>query len=109
MARRRAALLAVMAGACAVAQDAARADETADAPTELPAILVTAQKTPQDERDVPLSIAVIDGERLARARIDTTDDLSQYVANAHFAGPLLALRGIGTYGIGLDPSVGVFV
>jgi iron complex outermembrane recepter protein len=81
----------------------------ADDAVQLPAVVVTAQKIPQDERDVPLSIAVVDGERLERARIDTPDDLAQHVANAHFAGPLLALRGIGTYGIGFDPSVGVFI
>lgn len=80
------------------------------APQQLDVVTVTAQKVPQDERDVPLSITVLDGDKLVRGRIRTSDDISRYAANTRFTKYQLYVRGIGTANtFGFDPSVGVFV
>ncbi len=72
-------------------------------------VVVIAQKVLQDERDVPMSMAVIKGDKFDSARIDTADDLSRYAANVDFADKLLYIRGIGSGGlIGFEPSVGIF-
>lgn len=98
--RRAAAALLVFGTAAAQEPPAAR----------LEPLTVTAQKVPQDERAVPLSIAVIDDERLAGARIATLDDVSRYAANAFINKNQLYVRGIGTANtLGFDPSIGVFV
>jgi len=75
---------------------------------ELAPVTVTAQKAPQDEREVPLSITVLDGEQVARSRIVNADDISRYAANTRFTKHQLFIRGIGTgNSFGFDPSVAV--
>lgn len=87
----------------------------AQAPAEeagLPVIVVTAQRQPQDERDVPLSIATLDGEKIGRAQLATPQDAAALAANVHFVRDRLYIRGIGSHATaqtGFDPSVGVFV
>lgn len=73
-------------------------------------IVITAQKTPQDEREVPLSVTTVDGDRIARQRIEVVDELSRYIANTQFNQLLLYMRGIGTGNtFGFEPSVGTFI
>lgn len=82
----------------------------AQAPVELAPVEVQAQRKPQDEREVPLSLTVLDAERLQDARISTVDDLSRYAANTQFSKNQLFIRGIGTgANFGFDPSVALFV
>ena len=82
----------------------------ADAAVELAPVQVSAQKRPQDEREVPLSITVLDGEKMQAARLSTVDDLSRYAANTQFSKNQLFIRGIGTgANLGFDPSVPLFV
>jgi outer membrane receptor protein involved in Fe transport len=68
-------------------------------------ILVTAQKRQQTLQDVPISVAVISGERLVEAGIDNLDDLAPYVPNfskgESGASAILRIRGIAT---GSNPS-----
>jgi outer membrane receptor protein involved in Fe transport len=63
-------------------------------------ILVTAQKREQSLQDVPISVAVISGDRLAEAAIDNLDDLAPYVPNfskgESGAAAIIRIRGIAT-------------
>jgi outer membrane receptor protein involved in Fe transport len=63
-------------------------------------ILVTAQKRQQTLQDVPISVAVIGGERLDEIGIDNLDDLAPYVPNfskgESGAAAIIRIRGIAT-------------
>jgi iron complex outermembrane receptor protein len=88
----------------------ATAAAQADPAVELAPVEVQAQRKLQDERDVPLSLTVLDAERLQDARLSTVDDLSRYAANTQFSKNQLFIRGIGTgANFGFDPSVALFV
>jgi len=79
-----------LAGASAYAQDQAVLDE----------VVVTAQKRQQSLQDVPISVSVISGDKIAEAGIDNMDDLALYVPNfskgESGAGAIIQIRGIGT-------------
>ena len=68
-------------------------------------IVVSAQKRQQTLQDVPISVAVISGDRLVEAGIDNLDDLAPYVPNfskgESGASAILRIRGIAT---GSNPS-----
>lgn len=82
----------------------------APAATELEMVTVTAQRIPQDEREVPHSIAVISRRRMEEAHITTPDELSRDAANTVFSDFQLYVRGIGTANsFGFEPSVAVFM
>jgi len=63
------------------------ADDGAVAPPpqqrKLEEIIVTAQKTEQDIREVPISMSVLNGEFIERQSISDYRDLGLYVPNAH--------------------------
>ncbi len=63
-------------------------------------ILVTAQKRQESLQDVPVSVAVISGDRLIEAGIANLDDLAPHVPNfskgESGAGPIIRIRGIAT-------------
>ena len=63
-------------------------------------IVVTAQKREQSLQDVPISVAVITGDKIVEAGIDNMDDLALYVPNfskgESGAGAIIQIRGIGT-------------
>jgi iron complex outermembrane receptor protein len=63
-------------------------------------IVVTAQKREQSLQDVPISVAVITGDKIVEAGIDNLDDLALYVPNfskgESGAGAIIQIRGIGT-------------
>ncbi|MDH3512727.1 MAG: TonB-dependent receptor [Gammaproteobacteria bacterium] len=68
-------------------------------------IIVSAQKREQSLQDVPISIAVLTGDKLEEAGIENLDDLALYVPNfskgESGAGPIIQIRGIGT---GANPA-----
>jgi outer membrane receptor protein involved in Fe transport len=63
-------------------------------------IVVTAQKRQQTLQDVPISVAVISGDRLVEAGIDNLDDLAPHVPNfskgESGAAAIIRIRGIAT-------------
>jgi len=68
-------------------------------------IIVTAQKREQSLQDVPISISVVSGDKIAEAGIDNLDDLALYVPNfskgESGGGAILQMRVIGT---GANPA-----
>jgi len=99
--RRRAALL--MSGAVLALTAAAPAmAQTAGEVSELEAITVTAQKRAENLQDVPLSIAVVQGETLDNLKLNEATDISKVAPSVTFinsAGPRnfgFFVRGIGT-------------
>jgi iron complex outermembrane receptor protein len=63
-------------------------------------ILVTAQKRTQSLQDVPISVSVMTGEKMAEAAIENLDDLALYVPNFSKGdsgiGAIIQIRGIAT-------------
>jgi len=63
-------------------------------------ILVTAQKRQESLQDVPVSVAVVTGDRLEEIGIDNLDDLAPYVPNfskgESGASSIIRIRGIAT-------------
>ena len=97
---RRAALLAAAAGVALTAgAPAVAADSTGN---EVAEITVTAQKREENLQDVPLSVAVIQGEALEALRLNEATDISKVAPSVTFlnaAGPRnfgFFVRGIGT-------------
>ena len=80
-------------------------------PERLDIITVTAQKTVQDEHEVPLSLSVIGASRLERQRLGTLEDATRYAANIQINQVQAYVRGVGTGSntFGFDPSIGLFV
>lgn len=81
----------------------------------LPEVRVTARQREEIIRDVPASIAVLDGEDLESGRLHSIGDLERRVANLQL-GDLngvrtLNLRGVGGGGrqVGFEPRTGVYV
>lgn len=78
-------------------------------------IVVTAQKRPQSLNDVPISIALVDGEALERSRSKELRDLDRLVPNFSIqrqgAIDTLFIRGVGGGGrnIGFTTRAGVYV
>jgi outer membrane receptor protein involved in Fe transport len=77
-------------------------------------VIVTAQKRPESISDVPLSMAVVSGDKMMEAGIFDLGDLSPYIPNFQKSdtpiGSYLAIRGIGS-GVnqGFEPSVVQYV
>ncbi len=81
-------------------------------------VIVTARKREETLQDVPLSVSVMTGADLEKAKIQSADDLYGRIPGLYFTNPnsygstsdynYLVLRGVGFNG-GLEPSAGVFV
>jgi iron complex outermembrane recepter protein len=85
-----------------------------DTELTLEEILVTATKREKGLQDVPISIAVMSGERIEQQGITELEDLAVFMPNVHIAeggaGTQLFIRGVGS-GInpGFEQSVGTFI
>lgn len=85
-----------------------------DDPARLDEVVVTAQKTKQSARRVPVSISAFDGEKIKQTGAASLADLSLYVPNvrmdAHDLGsPQVFIRGFGTnaFNPSFEGSVGL--
>ena len=79
-------------------------------------IVVTAQKSEQSLRDVPMSVSAIDGEFVRDAAITDAQELVQYTPNVKFtqafsAVPTITIRGFGSPPLArsIEPSVGLVI
>jgi iron complex outermembrane receptor protein len=79
-------------------------------------VLVTAQRREQAQQEVPISIQVVGTDLLDDVAADDLGDLSVFVPGLEVSSdsptqPRYSIRGIGTndFGVGTDPSVGVYV
>lgn len=88
---------------------------SADAPTILEEVVVTAQKREQSLQDVPIALNAFNLEFLRVTGAQNLDDLQQYTpgldsTNLGVTQPTFSIRGIGTGGlsIGTDPAVGIY-
>lgn len=100
---------------------AAQAQETevAVANPQQNVIIVTAQRRTEDLQDVPLSIQVLDTERLDQLQVDNFEDYVQFlpsVSTQNYGGPfyqLVFMRGVASGGDGNHsgslPSVGMYL
>lgn len=95
----------------------ARAQEAgmADAQSDAPVIVVTAQKRQQDWLDVPIALSVQGAEDLRQERSLNSYDILRQVPGVTGSNPgdeltQVAIRGVSSedYGVGSDPTVGVF-
>lgn len=81
----------------------------------LDAVVVTAQRRPQLDRDVPISMTVLSQDDIEKARGGTLQDIQQLVPGFSFEEQsgfyTLTMRGVGGGGrnIGFDPRVGVYL
>ena len=100
--------------ATVIAPSVLLAQEEGDDSPVLEEIIVTAQKREQSLADVPLSVAVVDGEFLKEHAIEKMADLQFAVPNFTMAesglGTNVFIRGIGSgNNQGFEQSVGVYV
>jgi iron complex outermembrane recepter protein len=77
-------------------------------------ILVTATKREEGLQDVPISIAVMSGEKIEQQGISELEDLAVFMPNVHIAeggaGSQLFIRGVGSgINAGFEQSVGTFI
>ncbi len=77
-------------------------------------VTVTATKRESSLQDVPISVAVISGERIEQAGITELEDLAPQMPNVHIAeantGTNLFIRGVGSgVNFGFEQSVGTFI
>jgi len=107
-------LLTAMAatGTAANAQAAAAAGQSEDAAPDDRVIIVTAQKREQNLAEVPLSIAVLDGQELERRGANAIEDVQYAIPGLAItqlapSQQRVSLRGISAFG-GL-PTVGVYL
>ncbi len=113
-----------MAAACAGAGlvvAVSPASDAQDAPVArraavLEQVLVTAQRREQAQQEVPISIQVVGSDLLDDIAADDLGDVSVFVPGLEVSSdsptqPRYSIRGIGSndFGVGTDPSVGVYV
>ena len=79
-------------------------------------IVVTAQKTEQSLRDVPMSVSALGGEQLEDAAVTDPTELVQYTPNVKISAgwsaiTTVTIRGFGSppFGRGIEPSVGIVI
>ena len=109
--------LVPFAGAVLLASYAhADAAEKSPESSVLQEIIVTAQKRAEKLQEVPASIAVVSGDVLTKANVDSVLELSRAipglaVANEFTLFSTISLRGIGTLnnGFSVEPSVGTVI
>lgn len=105
--------LALTISAQAIAQEGGEA-AASEAP-QVSDIIVTAQRRSENKQDVPVTLTVLDGETIEKARIQDAQDIALRTPGFGFdawpaSEPRLSVRGIGTTarGAGGDPSTAVF-
>ena len=86
------------------------------AASELPEIMVTAQKRSERLNDVPLSITALSDDQMSKQGIDDVADLQKVVPGFSYrlsqnGTPILQIRGIGFYDeqVAVSPTVTVYV
>ena len=105
---------AVVGYACAYALvPSAYAQVEVEAP-RLEELIVTSQKRVESLQDVPISVATLDGSKLAEASIENLEDLTAYLPNIHFTesgfSTQVRVRGIGSDNSqGFEQSVGMYI
>jgi outer membrane receptor protein involved in Fe transport len=77
-------------------------------------IIVTASKRPVELQDVPISLAVVTGDKIEAMGMAELEDVALYMPNVHIGEaaifPLLFIRGVGSgMNPGFEQSVGTFV
>ena len=93
----------------------AAADEAGADATQLPDVVVTAQKFEQTLDEVAASVSTIDGEQIRRIGAFGFKDLENYTANVSISlaasAGTFAIRGLATpdFNVASDPSVGTVV
>jgi iron complex outermembrane recepter protein len=97
----------------AIALASASSGVTAEESFALEEIVVTAQKRAQSLQDVPISVAAMDGDKMAEAGIENLQDLSAYVPSLKIVDgglvPQMYIRGIGSgSNQGFEQSVGTY-
>lgn len=97
-------------------RDAAETSATDSGNVGLSEIIVTAQRRPERQQTVPISLTAVDERAIDDARINQLRDLSRItpglvVSNFSLGSPVVALRGaVNTFNqIGVDKPVGVVV
>lgn len=102
--------------AMAVASAGLVAADSAGGSAVLEEIVVTAQKRVQSLQDVPISLTVLTGERIASNHITDLGEMSQYIPNLQTRegteGAEIVLRGVGNSGgtnFGFQSPVGIFL
>ncbi|MFO0451754.1 MAG: TonB-dependent receptor, partial [Pseudomonadota bacterium] len=116
-ARVAAAVAVALATAAATAMPAAAgaAPAAPASSSALEEIVVTARLREETLQEVPGSIAAFDEQTIARARLESLDDLSVQVPSLAASDPFgrnnlsIAMRGIGLAGIGDELPVGLFI
>ena len=113
----------VLAGGAVRAQDAQELGDTnrevAAASVQANTIIVTAQRRVEDLQDVPISLQVLDSERLDNLQVDSFEDYVKFlpsVSTQNYGGPfyqLVYMRGVASGGDGNHsgplPSVGTYL
>ncbi len=77
-------------------------------------VIVTSQKRQQSLQDVPISVAVVQGQKLEEAGVENLEDLTVLLPNIHFTetgiSTQVRVRGIGSGNSqGFEQSVGTYV
>jgi iron complex outermembrane receptor protein len=85
-----------------------------DAKLVMPEIVVTATKRAESLSDVSLSVAVLDGKKLADAGIENADGIGRYIPNTQIDSngrtSSVVIRGLGSgNNRGFESSVGLFI
>jgi iron complex outermembrane receptor protein len=116
--------LLVLLAAAALHDSAAAAEATAAAATEagsdttapdagLQTVTVTATRTVQDIKDIPISVSALDAEQLANHHVVSYDDLTRAIPGISFqAGPQPGLDNIAIRGVSStsgSATVGIYV
>ena len=79
------------------------AQQTADEPAVLEAVIVTAQKRAESLQSVPVSVTALSSAQLAQTKLDSPADLAAQIPNMQQQGvigegtPLFALRGVSMF------------
>ncbi|MEO1034932.1 MAG: TonB-dependent receptor [Pseudomonadota bacterium] len=105
--------VAALLAALAPVPESARATEAIENAQRLDEIIVVAQKREQNLQDVPISVSVWDGDKIAAANIADLQELSSFVPNFTVQDApitdVIAIRGIQSYlNPGFEQSVGIF-
>jgi iron complex outermembrane recepter protein len=110
----------LMLGTGSYGADAPSSSPSDSSPTsagsELPEIMVTAQKRSERLNDVPLSITALSADQMSKQGIDDIADLQKVVPGFSYrlsqnGTPILQIRGIGFYDeqVAVSPTVTVYV
>lgn len=98
------------AGLAGAIPEQSRAETVDASATEPGEIVVTAQKRTERAGDVPVSLSVLGGAALDRARLTQADDLAARIPNLQFSAtvgentPIFALRGVSMSDFSLNQS-----